>query len=119
MPITEFFKPKPKAKRSGESEPIGETRSAIQKSAPGLQHGEGKGADIGPEFWEWEGGRSGEAFAVFEEDIRKIDIDLKHIEPTRRSARLQTVVDEFPGQHDKWELQAEDQQAILEFLPAY
>ena len=61
MPITEFFKPKPKAKRSGESEPIGETRSAIQKSAPGLQHGEGKGADIGPEFWEWEGGRSGEA----------------------------------------------------------
>ena len=58
-------------------------------------------------------------FAVFEEDIRKIDIDLKHIEPTRRSARLQTVVDEFPGQHDKWELQAEDQQAILEFLPAY
>lgn len=59
-------------------------------------------------------------FAVFEEDIRRIDIDLIHVEPTRRSSRLERQQEtDFDGQYDKWEMRAEDRVAVLELLPKY
>jgi len=61
-------------------------------------------------------------FAVFVEDVRLVGIELVHkpkYKPDSRPRRLSGIEDEFVGQYDYWELQTEDREEILQYMPKY